>query len=254
MARELFIRHALVLGEWETHHDVRRANAAVVGEVEALAERSRRVALVDEATLFAFFDARIPADIVSTRHFDRWWKQARRNTPDVLTLTPSALTTGGAFDAHDFPTVWRQGDLSFDVTYRFEPGAPGDGATVHIPVAVLNRVTDDGFDWGVPGFRDELVEALVRALPKHLRRAFSPLADTAAAVVRGVTGDARLVDALAAALAALGRATVRPDDLDLPRVRGPPAADVLGRRRAWPITRNGQGPRRAAPPARRAGA
>ncbi len=217
LARELFIRHALVLGEWVTNHAFVAANAAVLKEVEALAERSRRAALVDESTLFAFFDARIPADIVSARHFDRWWKRARTATPDLLTLTPSALTTGGAFDADDFPTVWHQGDLSFEVTYRFEPGAPGDGATVHIPVAVLNRVTDDGFDWGVPGFRDDLVESLVRALPKHLRRALSPLAETAAAV-RGLSGDGRLVDALAAALSGLGRATVRPADLDPPRV------------------------------------
>ena len=115
---------------------------------------------------------------MSARHFDRWWKQARRTTPDLLTLTPDELTTGsGVLDPHEFPTVWHQGDLALEVTYRFEPGAPGDGATVHVPLAVLNRVGADGFDWGVPGFRDELVEALVRTMPKHLRRAFSPLAD-----------------------------------------------------------------------------
>ncbi|MFT3855190.1 MAG: ATP-dependent RNA helicase HrpA [Ilumatobacteraceae bacterium] len=217
-AREMFIRRALVAGEWTTHHPFVAANLAVIAEAEALAERSRRAALVDEATLFAFFDARVPADVVSTRHFDRWWKQARRATPDLLTLTPGDLTVGsGALDPHEFPTEWHQGDLALAVTYRFEPGAPGDGATVHIPVAVLNRVTGDGFDWGVPGFRDEMVESLVRTMPKHLRRAFSPLAETAATVlpaVRRRAGSGSLADALAEALTDLGRATVRPADLD----------------------------------------
>ena len=223
LARELFIRHALVHGEWHAHHAFIAANRDVLATVAEIAERARRAVLVDEATLFAFFDQRVPAEVVSTRHFDRWWKQARRTTPDLLTFTPDVLVVGGdgALDVHGFPTVWHQGDLALDVTYRFEPGAPGDGATVHVPLAVLNRVSADGFDWGVAGFRDELVESLVRTLPKHLRRTLSPLADTARAaapLLAAQAGDGPLADELAAVLSGLGPATVRPDDIDRMRV------------------------------------
>ncbi len=221
-ARQLFIRHALVRGEWHAHHAFIDANRDVLASVAEIAERARRAVLADEGTLSAFFDRRVPDDVVSARRFDRWWKQARRTSPDLLTLTPDVLMAGGhgSLDLHGFPTVWHQDDLALEVTYRFEPGALGDGATVHVPLAVLNRVRADGFDWGVAGFRDELVESLVRTLPKQLRRALSPLADTsrtAAGLLATSDRDGPVTDALAAVLTGLGSATVHPDDIDLSR-------------------------------------
>ena len=97
VSRELFIRHALVLGEWTTHHRFWHENQRAITRVAELEERARRRDIaVDDETLFELYDARLPADVVSTRHFDRWWKTARRQTPDLLTFTPEMLTNAAA--------------------------------------------------------------------------------------------------------------------------------------------------------------
>ncbi len=133
-------------------------------------------------TIYAFYDARIPADVVSARHFDAWWKKQRHRTPDLLTFTrDDLLRTEEA--AADQPDTWQAGDLSLPVTYRFEPGAEDDGITVHVPVEVLARLGGNEFAWHVPALREELVTALIRSLPKDLRRNFVPAPDTARAVL-----------------------------------------------------------------------
>ena len=172
-AREIFLRQALVEGDWETHHAFWRENQAQLRRVAELEERARRRDIVvDDEVLFAFYDARIPPDVVSVRHFDRWWKGERRVRPDLLTFTEELLTseTAGEVSALEYPTTWRQGDLELDVTYQFAPGSAADGVTVHIPVALLNQVEDTGFDWQVPGVRGDLAVALLRSLPKATRR------------------------------------------------------------------------------------
>jgi ATP-dependent helicase HrpA len=221
VAREMFIRHALVYGEWTSHHRFVVENRGVLEELKGLAERTRRAQLVDEAAVFAFYERRVPAGIVSARHFDRWWKDESRVHPTLLTLTFEALLegTGASLDPRDFPGVWRQDDLELEVTYRFEPGQPGDGVTIHVPLPVLNRVRDEGFDWQVAGFRAELVSALVRTLPKHLRRAVAPLAEAADEVFRRADPSAGPLRAeVARVLSDIGGVTVRAADLDLARV------------------------------------
>ncbi|SFO89276.1 ATP-dependent helicase HrpA [Amycolatopsis arida] len=185
-SRELFIRHALVEGEWDTRHRFFSENRALLAEVEELEHRARRRdILVDDETLFEFYDQRVGEEVVSARHFDSWWKRVRREQPDLLSFEKSMLVTDAAEDvrAADYPDEWVQGELRLPLTYQFEPGADADGVTVHIPLPVLNQVRAEGFDWQVPGLRHDLVTALIKSLPKQLRRNFVPAADTAAQVL-----------------------------------------------------------------------
>ncbi|WP_082598495.1 ATP-dependent RNA helicase HrpA [Kitasatospora sp. Root107] len=187
LCRELFIRNALVEGDWETHHQFFGENRQLLSEVAELENRARRRdILVDDQTLFDFYDARLPEDIVSTRHFDAWWKKARHDQPDLLNFEKSMLindSADGVTEA-DYPDYWQQGKLRFKLTYQFEPGSDADGVTVHIPLPVLNQVTAEGFDWQIPGLRAELVTAYIRSLPKALRRNFVPAPDFAGKALR----------------------------------------------------------------------
>ncbi|OBB45212.1 ATP-dependent RNA helicase HrpA [Mycobacterium sp. 852002-51961_SCH5331710] len=187
LARELFIRHGLVEGDWQTRHHFFRDNARLREELEELEEKARRRdLLVGDDEIFAFYDARIPADVVSARHFDAWWKKQRHVTPDLLTFTrDDLLRTEDA--AAGQPDAWRAGDLALPLSYRFEPGAEDDGVTVHVPVEVLARLGGDEFAWQVPALREELITALIRSLPKALRRNFVPAPDTARAVLAAIT-------------------------------------------------------------------
>jgi ATP-dependent helicase HrpA len=182
VARELFIRHALVEGDWHTRHHFFRDNARLREEVEELEERARRRdLLVGDDEIYALYDARIPAEVVSARHFDAWWKKQRHRTPDLLTFKRGDLLRTD--ETADRPDSWQAGDLSLPLTYRFEPGAADDGVTVHVPVEVLARLGGHEFAWQIPALREELVTALIRSLPKDLRRNFVPAPDTARAVL-----------------------------------------------------------------------
>lgn len=182
VSRELFIRHALVEGDWQTRHHFFRDNARLRGELEEVEERARRRdLLIGDDELFALYDARIPPEAVSARHFDAWWKKQRHKTPDLLTFTQDELLRAEQTEEH--PDTWRTEDLALPLTYRFEPGAADDGVTVHIPVEVLTRIGGDGFAWQVPALREELVTALIKSLPKDLRRNFVPAPDTARAIL-----------------------------------------------------------------------
>ncbi|MET7464883.1 ATP-dependent RNA helicase HrpA [Nonomuraea sp. NPDC005501] len=176
LSRELFIRHALVQGEWDSHHEFLRANRRLLQEVEELENRARRRdIMVDDEALFDFYDRRVPADVVSARHFDAWWKKARADDADLLTFSPEMLVNEGAdVSTQDYPDTWRQLGQRMKLTYQFEPGADADGVTVHVPLQVLNQIGSDGFDWQIPGLREELVTELIRSLPKPLRRNFVP--------------------------------------------------------------------------------
>ncbi|MFF7044677.1 ATP-dependent RNA helicase HrpA [Streptomyces massasporeus] len=177
ISRELFIRNALVEGDWRTHHKFFSDNRRLLTEVEELEHRARRRdILVDDETLFDFYDQRIPEHVVSGAHFDSWWKHKRHEQPDFLDFEREMLINekAGEVSKADYPDSWRQGNLKFRVTYQFEPGADADGVTVHIPLQVLNQVTDEGFDWQIPGLREELVTELIRSLPKPIRRNYVP--------------------------------------------------------------------------------
>ncbi|NEE16439.1 ATP-dependent RNA helicase HrpA [Streptomyces sp. SID7499] len=177
ISRELFIRNALVEGDWRTHHKFFSDNRRLLTEVEELEHRARRRdILVDDETLYDFYDQRIPEHVVSGAHFDSWWKHKRHEQPDFLDFEREMLINekAGEVSKADYPDSWRQGNLKFRVTYQFEPGADADGVTVHVPLQVLNQVTDEGFDWQIPGLREELVTELIRSLPKPIRRNYVP--------------------------------------------------------------------------------
>ena len=222
MARELFVRHALVQGEWRTHHAFVAANRKAVAEAEEVERRSRRRGLVaDDDVRAAFFDARVPAGITSARDFDRWWKKARTETPDLLTYTRELLLpdTGEDDATAGFPGRWRTGDLRLRLSYQFEPGADADGVTVHVPLVVLNQLDPAEFAWQVPGLREELLVALLRSLPKAIRRSFVPAPTFAAALLAQVSpDDGRLLDVVAAALSGMGGPRVAASDFDLAAV------------------------------------
>ena len=205
LAREMFIRHALVYGEWATRHRFYDQNLKLLAEAEELEHRARRRGIVvDEHTLFDFYDARVGAEVVSGAHFDSWWKRERRDRPELLTFDPAMLTHDSAEQVReaDFPSQWH-GDsagepgLRFDIRYHFEPGATDDGLTIDVPVATLNRVEDDDFSWNVPGLREELLTSLIRSLPKQLRVSFVPAPNTAREFLAAVPpGEEPLLDAL----------------------------------------------------------
>ena len=222
LSRDLFIRHALVEGDWHTNHRFFHENRRLLEGVEELEARTRRRdLLVDDETLFAFYDGRIPPDVVSGAHFDRWWKGARRERPDLLSFWTSMLTTPAVADVdhEDYPDSWRQGDLELPVRYAFEPGSASDGVSVRVPLAVLNRVRPDGFDWQVPGLRQELVTALLRSLPKHLRRELVPVPDRATALLQRISpADGPLLGALAGAVQQTTGVTIGPKDWDAGKV------------------------------------
>ncbi|MBN3253892.1 ATP-dependent RNA helicase HrpA [Pectobacterium brasiliense] len=200
LAREMFIRHALVEGDWQTHHAFFRANLKLLAEVEDLEHKSRRRdILVDDETLFAFYDQRLPHDVVSSRHFDTWWKAASRDNADLLNFEKSMLIKDGAekVSALDYPNFWHQGSLKLRLSYQFEPGADADGVTVHIPLPILNQVREEGFEWQIPGVRRELTIALIKSLPKPLRRNFVPAPNYAEAFLARTTPlEKGLLDAL----------------------------------------------------------
>jgi ATP-dependent helicase HrpA len=220
-SRELFIRHALVEGDWATQHSFFAANRTLLADAQDLESRARRRDLVvDDQTLYDFYDQRIPADVVSGRHFDSWWKKTRRSEPELLTFTAEMLLHDSPDGiGEQYPDVWTSEDLSLPLAYTFEPGAEDDGVTVEIPLAVLNRVRADDFDWNVPGRRDELVTALIKTLPKTLRRQFVPAPQFAAAVLERVAADGEpLLSAVPRALRAITGVTVPPDAWQLDKL------------------------------------
>jgi ATP-dependent helicase HrpA len=220
-SRELFIRHALVDGDWDTRHPFFAANRSMLEDVEELEERVRRRDIrVDDETLFEFYDARIGSEVVSGRHFDTWWKRARREQPDLLDFEQSLLVRDESVtvDEEHFPDEWRSGDVVLPLSYVFEPGAPTDGVTVDVPLAQLNQVDAADFWWHVPGRREELVTALIKTLPKQWRRQFVPAPDHARAVADDLVPAGSVVQAVADALRARTGVVVPVDAFDLEAV------------------------------------
>ena len=200
VSREIFIQSALVEGDWNTKHKFFKENQRLVREVEKLEHKSRRRdILVDDRTLFEFYDQRIGTEVVSQKHFDTWWKKAQQKDPELLNFERSFLINDDAEQVSklDFPNFWHQGNLKLKLTYQFEPGTDSDGVTVHIPLPLLNQVEMTGFDWQIPGLREELVIALIKSLPKSYRRNFVPAPNYAQAFLgRAVPLEKPLLDTL----------------------------------------------------------
>ncbi|TQF66245.1 ATP-dependent RNA helicase HrpA [Rhodococcus spelaei] len=258
-SRELFIRHALVQGEWQTQHQFFHRNRALLDDVEEMETRARRRdILVDDEALFEFYDQRVGAEAVSARHFDTWWKKARRADPELLTFTAAQVVNPDAAGVlgGDYPNTWRQGDISFPLTYQFEPGTEDDGVTARIPVAVLAQLRSVGFDWLVPGMREELVTALIKSLPKPLRRTVVPAPDFAKAALSAVKPRTEpLTVAMARELTRMAGTPIAPTDFDvtaLPEhlrmtfVAVDPGGKVLGRSKSVDDLRAQQSSRVAA--------
>jgi ATP-dependent helicase HrpA len=236
LARELFVRHALVEGEWDPSVlDKRltafeRRNLDLRRRLERIEERERRRDILagDEA-VFAFYDARIPRDVFDVRSFEAWWRDAAQRTPRLLDMTEADLLEDAArSDERAFPARWQQGDQVLSLRYRFEPGAEDDGVTALVPLALLAQVRPDGFDWQVPGMRDEMITALLRALPKAIRRHVVPAADWAARFAEELEGQGPeshaglpptpLRDALAVRIQRVANQPVTAADFELERV------------------------------------
>ncbi|WP_326650934.1 ATP-dependent RNA helicase HrpA [Streptomyces sp. NBC_01750] len=221
-SRDLFIRNALVEGDWRTHHKFFADNRKLLTEVEELEHRARRRdILVDDETLFDFYDQRVPDHVVSGAHFDSWWKHKRRDEPELLDFEREMLINekAGSVTKDDYPDSWRQGALKFRVTYQFEPGSDADGVTVHVPLQVLNQVTSEGFDWQIPGLREDVVMELIRSLPKPIRRHYVPAPNYARAFLeRAVPLQEALPVTLARELQRMVGVPVTADDFDLTRI------------------------------------
>jgi ATP-dependent helicase HrpA len=221
--RELFIRHALVDGEWDSVQNFQKANKVLLRELEALAERSRKPQLIpDEEDMFRFYDARVPAEVVSTRSFEGWWKVARRTEPDLLTATRESLlgVEETVLDEREHPSVWRGGGQDLKLHYRFNPGAVDDGVSVEVPLPLLAGLQADEFEWLVPGMRLDLVTTLIKSLPKAIRRNVVPAGDWAARALAALPTEpsGSLLTALAAVLQKLSGAVVTAADFDVSRL------------------------------------
>jgi ATP-dependent RNA helicase HrpA len=232
ISRELFIRHALVEGDWETRHHFFRDNAKLLAEAAELEQRARRRGLVaGEDALFEFYDARVPADITSARHFDAWWKRQRHQTPDLLTLTLDDLLSAEAteLDSAAYPEVWTSespgatagSQRALSLSYAFEPGTETDGVTIDIPLSTLNQARPEEFSWQVPGLRQELVTELIRSLPKGVRRELVPAPDVAREILArlgGTTPAGDIRDVLSRELLRLRGVQVPPDAFDVDKL------------------------------------
>ncbi|WP_449277865.1 DUF3418 domain-containing protein [Leucobacter sp. GX24907] len=193
-ARELFIRHALVEGDWyggerDSPHAFDRANRQLRRELEQLEERTRRRDIVgDDETVFEFYDDRIPAEVASTRDFEGWWRGKQQTHPDFLRLRRSDLLEDDAaeVDESEFPRQWRHGDQTLKLRYRFDPTAEDDGVTVTVPLPLLPRLEGSAFDQLVPGMHEELVTGLIKTLPKSIRKHVVPAADWARTLLEAV--------------------------------------------------------------------
>ena len=236
LAREMFIRNALVDGQWRERHGFQRRNEALVEQAREVERRSRTHGLVaDEQARFRFFDDLIPEHVTSAAAFNRWWKDERRSHPDLLIYPASLLMPREATSGEGFPDRWQCGDLSLALSYEFAPGSPRDGVSMHIPIEVLERVSDAGTDWLVPGMREDLLTEAIRALPKGVRRLLAPAPDVAASVARWIeqAGDEPAEAVVASADTAVGKAA-KADGSDEPDPLSLDAA--MGRLAAWGAT------------------
>ena len=226
-ARELFIRHALVEGEWESPQAFDRANRQLRRELAQLEERTRQRGLVgDDDAVFEFYDARIPAEVTSTRDFEGWWKKTQREQPKLLNMRREDLLDDEdpqAANETEFPREWRHGDQTLKLRYRFEPGAADDGVTVSVPLPLLPRVEGAEFEKLVPGLREELTTALIRSLPKAIRKHVVPAADWARTLLAAVEpklerGEGALTELLAEEIRRRTSVQVAAADFDTERL------------------------------------
>jgi len=181
-SRDMFIRRALVEGDVELRAAFFRHNQQLIEDVETLENKARRRdILIDEETLFQFYEARIPAEVVGLKSFEAWRHKAEQAEPQLLFLTREQLLARDDAESTDtdFPDWLIEGDLKLPLEYHFEPGHPADGVTVIVPIGLLQELPEARLEWLVPGLLKAKIEALLKSLPKPLRRNLVPVPDTA---------------------------------------------------------------------------
>ena len=207
-AREIFIRSALVEGDWETRQSLVAANRLVLDEATKMTDRMRRPdLLISDESLYEFYDERIPPEVVSGATLDRWLRGLPREQWPLL-MIDDAVVDATQLRPSDFPDRWTFGAHKLPIRYVFDPGAGGDGVTITVRLELLNQLDGARFSWQVPGLRRELATDLIRSLPKALRTSFVPAPDFAAKALawiesRGEAGQGSFSDALGRALTAL---------------------------------------------------
>ena len=220
-SRELFIRRALVEGEFQTKGEFFAHNRALIEEVEALEDRARRRdILVDEETLFAFYDERLPYDIVNGKGFEHWRKQVERESPGLLKFDIETLKARDANDVTQaqYPDHLTLAGVAYPVSYHFDPDAEDDGVTLTVPAAMLPQLPVHALEWLVPGLLREKCIALLKSLPKSIRRQVVPIPDWVDAALEMLVPDQRpLTEALGEFIRRRTGTRVHPDDwrLDL---------------------------------------
>ncbi|MEN9965533.1 MAG: hypothetical protein RJA60_530, partial [Actinomycetota bacterium] len=223
LCRELFVRHALVQGEWDSKQQFDRANRALMKQLEAEADRARKPQhSPDEDDAYRFYISRIPAEVFSTRTFEGWWRKAKNETPNLLTMTREDLLGEqiAAPDEHNHPTEWSYNGQKLNLRYRFDPSATDDGVSVDVPLPILASLDADHFDWLVPGMRLELITELIRSLPKALRKNVVPAADWAAKALAQLPEEpnGNILAVLAKTLQQLSGTKMAAEDFDVSRL------------------------------------
>jgi len=191
-SREIFIREALANGEFDTKAAFFIANERLIAEVEELEHKARRQdVLVDEHQLFAFYDAKVPADIYNAASFEKWRADAEKINPKLLYLTRDDLMRHGAdaITAVQFPEKIMLEGVETTLKYRFELGHVLDGVTATIPLALLNQLNPVQTEWLVPGMLREKLTYLIKALPKAFRRVCVPVPEFVTGFLESVDDD-----------------------------------------------------------------
>lgn len=189
LCHQLFIREALVNQELGSKEAFLTHNQRLIDDVTELEDKSRRRdILVDEETLAGFYAEKVPQWANNRVDFAKWWREQQKKDAKYLNFDPDSLKKHGAeaVTADSYPEFWRQGNLTLPLEYHFSPGAPDDGVSLIIPLTLLNQVKNEGFDWLIPGLRHELLVALIKALPKVLRRNFVPAPNYADALLQSM--------------------------------------------------------------------
>lgn len=213
-AREIFIRDALVANQYGVPIKFLTDNANKIKEIQKIEDKlRRRDLLVDEETLYQFYESKIPENIASRKSFEDFYHDAENKTPNFLHFDDKDLLNDQVGSSHQFPESWQLGGLKLPLSYVFDPSSDDDGVTVRVPVKALAQLDAVALLWGIAGWRYELVLQLLKTLPKEIRRQIVPIPDTCDKIFDQLNpkGQMGLLDQLTAALLRLGVRTAPQD-------------------------------------------
>lgn len=220
LCRKLFIRDALVGGDIDCNFSFYKRNQELIGEVLDLEDKLRRKdILADESVLESFYEERIPDNIATVRHFDKWWRQKSKADAHFLDFNLEMLKKDHHIEDKEYlyPQYWQCGDLKLKLSYVFDPKSKNDGVTVHIPLAFISKINPREFIWQIPALRDEFFTALIKSLPKSLRRNLIPAPNYAKALKEALGDDIKgdLIELACQKLTRMGGEKIDSQDFDL---------------------------------------